>query len=209
MLTLVPVVEGDGEVDAVPVLLRGILHYSLPRFDVEVRRPKNAHGRGNLTRDDGIERFLKYALKEPDAGGVLLLVDAEADVPCALACALRERVVALTPSIPVAIVCAEVQYESWFLDSIEALRGKCGIREDVEWPRRHPPNPKAWLEQQMPEDRAYKETSDQPSLTSAIDFSLLHRRSRSFRRLQHAIEELLNACDRGTAPVTPLRCNLE
>ncbi len=206
MLTLVPIVEGDGEVDAVPVLIRSILHRLLQRFDVEVRRPKNAHGRGNLTRDGGIERFVKYALKGPAASGVLVLLDAEADVPCALACALRERIAALSPRIPTAVVCAQVQYESWFVDSIESLRGKCGIDPAAVWPNSPPPNPKTWLERHMPSIRAYKETTDQVSLTSALDFSLLDCRSRSFRRLCHAIEELVEACDQGTAPVTPMRC---
>ena len=58
----------------------------------------------------------------------------------------------------------------------------------------------------MPAGRTYKETSDQASLTSRLDFELLLSRSRSFRRMRHAVEELVEACDAGTSPVTPLGC---
>lgn len=209
MLRLVPIVEGDGEINAVPLLIRRLLHEFHQRFDVDIAFPKNAHGRENLLRTGGIERFVRYALKEADIAGVVLLLDAEHDVPCRLACALRARVAALNPSVPVVIVCAEVQYESWFVESIETLRGKCGIAQTAARPELHPPNPKTWLEQEMPSNRAYKETTDQVTLTAALDFDRLSRRSRSFRRLHHAVEELLDAFDRGTSPVTPLRCEPE
>ncbi|MGC9317545.1 MAG: DUF4276 family protein [Armatimonadota bacterium] len=209
MAVLVPIVEGDGEVDAVPLLLRRLLYEFLRRFDLEIGPPKNAHGRTNLTTRGGIERFVRYALKEPEAAGVIVLVDADDDIPCALACHLRHRIEALSPSIPAAVVCAERQYESWFVESIETLRGKCDLCTDAEWPASRPPNPKAWLRDRMPATRTYKETSDQVSLTSELDFSLLAERSRSFRRMRHAVEELVEAHDTGTSSVTPLRCDPE
>jgi hypothetical protein len=60
-------------------------------------------------------------------------------------------------------------------------------------------NPKQWLTDRMPPGRAYKETADQPALSSHIDLDLAHANSRSFRRLCHAVEQLLE--DAGPAPV--------
>jgi hypothetical protein len=37
-----------------------------------------------------------------------------------------------------------------------------------------------------------------------IDFTLARQRSRSFRRLEHALDELLDAIDNQTPMVTPL-----
>jgi hypothetical protein len=49
----------------------------------------------------------------------------------------------------------------------------------------------------------YKEVQHQPALTEFIDIEHTRQRSRSFRRLCHAIEELLEAIDSGSTIVTP------
>jgi len=206
MPTIVTIAEGDGEVEAAPLLVRRLLHEVLQRFELGVPAAKNAHGRENLIKEDGVERFVKYALHEPDAAAVVVVLDAEQDAACALACQLRARIQALNPRVPVAVVCADVQYESWFVDSIETLAGHCGLAENAIRPDRPPPNPKRWLCDLMPSARAYKETRDQAPLTARLDFSLLAERSRSFRRMRHAVEELVEAYEEGTNPVTPLQC---
>jgi len=47
---IIPIVEGDGEVTAVPALLRKIL-VQATRYDIQIARPKNANGRGNLLKE--------------------------------------------------------------------------------------------------------------------------------------------------------------
>ena len=66
-------------------------------------------------------------------------------------------------------------------------------------------DPKGWLTNRMPTNRAYRETIDQESMTHHIDFALAQRRSRSFRRLCHAVEELVFAMDNQLVTVTPSR----
>lgn len=207
MAALVPIVEGDGEREAAGILLRKLLYPDHHKAGLHVLRPLSVNGRSNLTKSGGIEDFINIALRRPDVAGVLVLLDADRDTPCALACELRERIEARQPPVPVAVVCAQVEFESWFVDSIETVRGACGISEDAQRPERPPANPKAWLTQQMPRGRAYKETIDQAPLTDRLDFSLLEDRSRSFRRMRHAIEELVEAYGAGRAVVTPLKCD--
>ena len=48
MPKIVPIVEGDGEEKAVPVLLYKILH-AMERWDIQIAYPKNAHSCNNLT----------------------------------------------------------------------------------------------------------------------------------------------------------------
>ncbi|MDX2139335.1 MAG: hypothetical protein SF123_14720 [Chloroflexota bacterium] len=63
---------------------------------------------------------------------------------------------------------------------------------------------KGWLSRQMPVGRTYKETQDQEKMTALIDLTATTKASRSFRRLCHAVEQLLIAVDKDGKNVTPL-----
>lgn len=203
MPKLVPIVEGDGEVTAVPVLLYKLLR-ELQRYDIQVAPPKCAHGRDNLRKPDGLERFVRYAWKEPDCGAILILLDAEDDCPLTLVADFVPRINALGVLHPVVIVCANRMYETWFLASYAALAGQMGLRTD------EPPaeaeavkNPKDWLNQRFPKGRAYKERTDQEALTRLLIPTLAAVHSRSFRRLTHAVGQAIEAIDTNTKLVTP------
>ncbi len=78
MPAIVPIVEGDGDVQAVPLLLRRLLDY-YQRWDWSVSRARKAGGVMRLKRDLG--RYLRYAQLEPDCGAVLVLVDLDDGCP--------------------------------------------------------------------------------------------------------------------------------
>ncbi len=157
-----------------------------------------------------LEIFLRYVIID-NFDAVLVLLDAEEDCPFQEIVTLVDRVVALNLSIPVAVVYAKSEYETWFISNLSENRGG-GIRarlnishsvnapESVEYIR----GAKEWLERHMPVDQGYKETADQEPLTHHIDLDLAYSRSRSFRRLCHAIEELVDAIDNSTRAVTPM-----
>jgi hypothetical protein len=203
MPKIVPIVEGDGEITAVPSLIRRSLQES-GRFDIQIARAKNAHGRGNLTRVGGLEKFVEYAWKEPDCGAIMIFLDSEGDCPVELARELSDRIGAMGIIFPVAIVIAHRMYESWFLASIESLRGNFDLPAHLDPPDdpEEVGNPKAWLNDHFPSGRGYKETIDQDSMTWLIDFALAQR-ARSFQRFQHALEEVLEAIDSGEIILTP------
>ena len=195
MPTIVPVVEGAGDADALPGLLGRILRERFNRPDVIVAQGKsgvvNANGRQNLERK--LENFLQHAQNKPQCDAILVLLDADDDCPVALAQGLLERCERMGLNRPVQIVCAHRSYESWFLTSLDTIKGQRGISdtavlsqaaEDVS-------NPKQWLTDQMPTGQAYKETIHQASLSQSVDIGMAHRNSRSFRRLCHALEQLL------------------
>jgi hypothetical protein len=69
---LVPIVEGDGEVEAVPILLRRFQE-RLQNWNFQIARPKNAHGKYNLLKPGGFERFLGLCSKDSGCQGVLVL----------------------------------------------------------------------------------------------------------------------------------------
>lgn len=193
---IVPVVEGIGERTAVPELLRRILYERMGLYDHVVGRAVSAKGEGNLTRR--IENFVRYALQSaPDA----IIVIRDSDEECAqdLAKGLADKCLALNTQTPIAIVCAVREYENWFLASLESL---------VEGAARFPGDPdaitgaKRRLQDFLP-GNSYRPTRDQTGLTHQIDLEVALLNSRSFRRLCHAVEELVNAIDSGTVSVTP------
>ncbi len=201
MPVLVPIVEGDGEVAAVPLLLRNILHHHA-LWDWRVGHPKRAGGLQALKKNPG--RFIQLALYEEACGAILVLLDLDDGCPREEACQLAQAIRAMNPPCPVAVVLAHCEYEAWFLASLESIRGKHGLPADlvfdgdVETKR----GAKEWLSNAMPRGTIYKETIDQAKFTQSLDFSVARTCSRSFRRLWHAIEELVQTPQPG-ASVTP------
>jgi hypothetical protein len=213
MSVLVPIVEGDGEVQAVPVLIRKYLTIKR-RWDLQIARPKNAHGCGNLTKAGGLERFTELAFREPGCSGVLVLMDLdeEEDCPAQLASRFVERIRAHGARRPVAVVFARREYEAWFLASLPTIvnRNIAGAPAlgpgtrfdgDVEGLR----SVKAWLSRSFQGTRVYKETEDQAPMTDLMDFCVAATRSRSFRRFTKGMSDLLHAIDSGQSDVTPSR----
>lgn len=210
MPVLVPIVEGDGEVGAVPILLRDICsRLGAPQW--QVATPKNAHGCENLIKAGGLERFVKLSWRQRDCGGVLVLLDSDGrHCPMALAKNLGARVRQMGAQRSVSIVVAHHEYEAWFLASLDAMVGRQfgghhGLRTGVSAPLdcESVRNPKRWLNRNFPRDRIYKETSDQPAMTTLIDHDTALARSRSFRRLYSAVEKLLAGWHRGSVFVSP------
>ena len=209
MPKIVPVVEGQGEVAAVPILLRKLLTEQ-GRYDIQIETPQNAHGSGNLTKPGGIERFVQNAWTKRDCGAVLVLVDADKQCPVALAVDFSQRVFALGVRFPVVIVIAKCEYEAWFLASLETiagvpLDGGYALPTDLTYPGEveNRAGVKGWITEQFPQGRIYKETIHQASMTKILDPERVRQKSRSFRRLCHALKQAIEAIDQNLKIVTP------
>jgi uncharacterized protein DUF4276 len=143
--------------------------------------------------------FLRYAQQSPDTGATLVLLDLDDGCAYSEAQSLATNIRSFNLPYPVAIVFACREYEAWFLASLNTIAGEYGLPEgltydgDIEARR----GVKEWLTKQMPSGRIYKETIHQISMTHRIDLELARQNSRSFRRLCHAIDELVQAADGG------------
>lgn len=207
---IIPVVEGDGDVKAVPCLIHAILR-NLGDRSLQVGKPKNAHGSANLKRPGGIERLVKYAWTDPKCAGVLVVMDSDDDCPVTLAKALAERVRVAGCLKPTAIVAAATEYESWFLASCQTLAGfssdevmllprNLSFSGDCDSKR----GAKQWIDRQFPKGRCYKETMHQVMFTRSISHELAASRSRSFRRMLAAVDSLRKAIIAGRiSEITP------
>lgn len=199
MPKIVPIVEGDGELDAVPVILRRILYENFQVFDWEIGRPKKAHSLPAFRQK--LSNFIQYAQMEPAATHILIVIDLDDGCPKEEVRRLTEEIRQTNPKIPVLVVLAHREYEAWFLASMSSLAGKDNLPQnaffegDVEGIR----GVKEWLTRQMPPGKTYKETTHQPAWSATMDIGAATlERSRSFRRLVHAVEEIL------TRPASPV-----
>jgi hypothetical protein len=106
---------------------------------------------------------------------------------------------------PCFIVLAHREYETWFLAAIESLRGICGIRDDAtvlpNFESRR--GAKEVMEEYMPRNRSYHETTDQVKLTARFDPALAYSRSRSFRKMVKFVGDLAAALGMTGAPWPP------
>ena len=154
-----------------------------------------------------LDDFVRYAYKEKDCGAILIILDLDDGCPADEARALAEKVRKLNPRCPVAIVLAHREYETWFLASLDTIAGSHNLPPDLtfEGNIEDKRGAKEWLTAHMPAGQAYKPHVDQASFTHLIDLDLARQRSRSFRRLCHAIKELVQIADAPQVPgrVTP------
>lgn len=180
-VTIASVVEGEGEVRALPKLLHRIgKELSVPdlRVLVPMRKP-----RGSLIATGGIERAVSAAAQRVSiAGGVLVLLDADDDCPAELGSALLARARKARPDVPISVVLANREFEAWFIAAADSLAGQHGFPDglcapaDAEKIR----GAKEWLREHRTDRRPYKPTVDQAPLASAFDLALARGRSPSF-----------------------------
>jgi hypothetical protein len=190
------VVEGEGEQDALPVLLRRLVPHLIPGGYADFVRPWRVHA-GSLFQ--GNWGKVESAVAEARAKGycaVLLVLDTDCEgerCPLVIAGPLLSRLQNLAPDLHVGLVLAECEFETWFIEAAESLRGQRGLPQDLE----RPANPlirdaKGWIGERMP--KKYRETLDQAALAAVMDIEVARQNSRSFRKLCDEILRLYRAC---------------
>lgn len=195
-MTIQPIVEGHGEVEAVPVLVRRLLA-EMERFDVSVR-PPILRRRTDFDQKERLQLAVQLALCQSGCSAILVIFDAD-DEPCPKDAA--QRVLAWAKEIAGNIACEVVvptrEFEAWFLAALESLRGVRGIREDAH----ADPSPeccrsaKDRITALMKGTRSYSPKTDQAALTAKMDCAAVYACCRSFRRMISALAGLLWAND--------------
>jgi hypothetical protein len=189
------VVEGDGEIQALPKLLHRIAG-DLDICRISTPRPARVP-LSQLVKAGGIENaVLKQAeFVRGHAGGVLILLDADDDCPASLGPTLLARAKDACQDIPVAVVLPSREYESWFLAAADSLAGVRDFPTSMTAPAQPDTTPrdaKGWLlTHQRGKHRPYSPTADQAPLTSAMDLTLARANSPSFDKLCHDAHYLM------------------
>jgi hypothetical protein len=200
-LRVAVIVEGDGEVGAVPVLLRRFAEMVGWPGMLEVKKPFRVPA-SKLRQPGELERLVELAgRKLGGSGGILVLLDADDECPARLGPELLGRVRQSRSDLPTGLVLANHEFEAWFLGAAESLAGKRGLPSDL---KSHP-DPEAirgckeWLCGRMPRGRAYNEVEDQAALTAVFDLEAARINCPSFDKCHRELTSLLRAI----AAITP------
>ena len=193
MAFIVPIVEGHGEVDALPALLHSIRKALAATETLHVNPPIRVKSGSFLSRrDDYFSRHIHLACAKAIArqGSVLILLDCDDACPASLGPDLLRDASAVGPNIPMFIALAYREYETWFIAAARSLRGECGLPGDLT-PPSDPEvfrDAKGWLGRVMPS--GYDPIRHQLPLTRRMDLGQA-RTLRSFDRLYNHVARLL------------------
>ena len=224
MRRIVLFVEGEGDRDAVPALVKRLIQPDDWNHVILDEAPISVKGVGNLTRSDSENwlRYLSHARKRKDLGGVLLVLDgdipkkAEEDAFCAATVAkllaARARAVGAGSTFSVACVFARQEFETWLLAGIASLAGRQlapdgpKIEATAKAPsgdiEEAPRDAKGELSKYIPLE--YKPTIHQALIAKQVSLDAIRARQlRSFVRLETALSQLINAVKSGAHVATP------
>jgi hypothetical protein len=167
------VIEGRGELEAVPILLRKLLLREGVHKDI-IGKPVQCLGRDNALKEGGLEGRVAIAAARPGCRAVLVILDGEGDPVCELGPQLATRAEVGARGKPTAVCLADEKYEDWLIASAETLglenltykpgRGAISLLIDALKPAK------------------YIKPTWQPRLTHALELDLAVERSQSLRR---------------------------
>jgi hypothetical protein len=193
-MKIAAIVEGHGECEAVPILIRRIAQIIDPGFVPKIFPPIRVPA-SRLMKEGEMERSVELAARKLQGqGGIIVVLDCDWENGCPAmdGPAMLKRAMHVRPDLPITVILAKREFEAWFLASAESLRGKHGLPNDLE----SPADPedirgaKEWLSDKMTPGRSYAETTDQPAFAAIFDMSLA-RRADSFDKCYRAIEGIL------------------
>ena len=184
-LDLACIVEGHGEVEAIPVTIRRIANLIAPKMVLRILPPFRVP-RNRLVKPGELERSVELAARRAGKDGAILIVlDVDDECPATLGPELLARARKSRPDLPIRVVLAKREFEAWFLASAESLRGRRGLASDLE----SPSDPEAirgakeWLTARMGPGQRYVETLDQSALAAVFDLERARRGAPSFDKL--------------------------
>lgn len=201
-MNIQPIVEGYGDVEAFPVLLRK-LGRECGRHDISINRPLRRK-RSEFTQEGSLRASIRLALLQPRCDSILILFDGDGkdDCPKTMGPEILKWARQEARHTPCAVAIAFKEYEAWLLAAVESLRGTRGIKDDAD-PHPAPESPrdaKGELERRMVPGRSYSATADQAALTARFDMAMAFSRCRSFRHLVKAYGDL---CSQLGVPLSP------
>lgn len=201
----VPIVEGHGEVAAVPRLLHRIKdQYArgaplvvlppirAPHSKLMPARSPSAFSTQELQRVVALATAkLRLTLGPGDRGLILFLIDADDACPAEIAAAFPPFD-HLLPQITTRLVMPVMEYETWFVASAKSLENYLDLGRDLMIPAAPEAMGcrKKWIEERFRGLR-YSPTQDQPAMTAQMDLDVCRAACPSFDKLCRDVVRLL------------------
>ncbi len=190
MLTIASIVEGHGEVEALPILLRRIAETVTPATPILVPRPIRVK-RQRVVKLGELERYVQLAgVRAGDGGAILILLDAEKDCPATLGAELLQRARRARPDRSIRTVLAKAEYESWFIAAVESVVGRPDLAITPPMDPESIQDAKGWLSRNALSRGTYRPTRHQARFTAALDLDAA-RSAPSFDKLWRDVASLL------------------
>ena len=198
-LVVAPIVEGQGDVEALPLLLRRISTAFCPGASIEVFKPIRQPASSLVKADDDCLKNAVELAAGKLAGNrhatatkmILILIDADGRCAAQLGPELKRRAQEYASHLDIASVIAVDEFETWFVACAESLTKYLDISPNEEIPK-YPEKTRLktkWIEDHFRGVR-YNKPADQPKFCAAMDLTLCHKRSPSFRKLCREIERM-------------------
>ncbi len=196
-LRIAPIVEGHGEDASLRTLLQRMGSELFDAY-IEVSRPIRGK-RMKLIRLGELERNIGHAIRRlrevesDDPAVVLVLLDADNDLPCQLGPTILGMSQAVRSDTDIFCVIANVEYETWLVAGADSLGDYLDLSRDAELPRDPEARRlgKAWIQRRFRKKPSYSPTADQPAMTTHMDLRLARDRSPSFDKLCRELEKRL------------------
>jgi hypothetical protein len=186
-VNIAPIVEGHGDAEAVPVLLRRLVGDR-----ATILRPFRLP-RGRLAKEVELTRAILHTVNSVQpVHGILVVLDADDDCPAELGTRLSACAQARCRGSRVAVVAAVREFEAWFLAAATSLQAVGKLPSGID-PVRDPEgvrDAKGWLSAAL--GRRYSEVLDQPAFAALFDVDEAMR-APSFAKLRRDLARILSA----------------
>ncbi len=192
MIFVAPIVEGHGDVYAVPALLHRIAGAVRPEAALRVNNPIRVRASSFINDQVYFKKYITLASEKAaqEGGFVLVLIDCEDHCPAELGPRLLQEATNVRNDITFIIALAYREYESWFIYAARSLRGQYGLPADFSPPSgiESIRDAKGWLGKHMP--LKYDPVVHQLEFTRIFDLEEA-RKSHSFNRMYNHIKAQL------------------
>lgn len=196
-ITLASIVEGRGEMNAVPVLLGRIARELDETVPLSVLHPIRVDSTSFLHKKNTLEETVELAADQIRAsrgrvGGIVIVYDFEDGCPAQAGPHYFERIRQAAGDVPCVFTLAYRENETWFIHAAVSLRGYGGLPMDLlpdPEPEKHR-DAKGWFSERMP--RPYAPTLDQEPMTRRFSFSEAAAGD-SFARFHRDLSAMLRA----------------
>jgi hypothetical protein len=191
---LASVVEGHGEVEALPALVRRIAESVGFVDDLQINPPIRVKSGSFIHDQDYFRKYVALAAGKAAArnGSLLILLDCDDDCPATLGPALLQRARSVRTNVDIFVALAYREFETWFVTAAPSLEGRRGLPPGLKSPHDAAQirDAKGWLGERM--NTSYDPVIHQLEFARAFDLKLA-RANRSFDRLCRKIQSFLES----------------
>ena len=190
-----PIVEGHGEVQAVPALLHRIRLEVQPDAVLKINPPIRVKASSFLRDAEYLAKHVRLATLKAQThqhGSVLILLDCEDNCPGILGPRLLALAQSVHHSVSITVALAHREYETWFIAAAQSLRGVAGLSKELETPAdpERLRDAKGWLNLRM--STSYNPPDHQLLMTKAFSFAEAAR-VQSFARTYTKLRAIFSA----------------